>query len=205
MEIMKTFLFAVAVALLFTSIGSPVKGQDGGFGGDSIDVTSMLGDRGGGRGNFNNSGNAAAVMPDSKTVFSNIQNALKKGKTPLDKAQEKPLRDLIDLEVVTLSDRVQVLRTSNNNNNDQGNFQNRGGDFRGGPPGGDFPGGGFPRGGPPPEGFPRGGVPAAGTAPAGNAPAAAAGTTDAFANSLAIQIETITTLKTDDFLENKLS
>jgi len=190
---MKSFLFAVAVTILLIPVGFPLKGQDGGFGGggDSVDLTGLLGDRGG-RGGFNGNSNngrgGAVVLPESKGLFSDIQSALKKGKTPLDKSQEKPLRSMIDLEVVTLSDRIQVLRQNNNNPS-----------FDAGGPGG-FPPGGADFAG----GFPRGGQPPA----AGNTQAGTTGTPDAanaLANTMAVQTETIASLKNDDFLENKLS
>src|SRR3982751_1670035 len=136
---MKRFVFFLAVTVLVVPINFPLHAQDGGFGGggDSVDITGLLGDRGGGRGGFNGGGNGrgAIQMPDSKTMFSDIQSALKKGKTPLDKSQEKPLKSMLDQEVVNLSDRIQVLRTSNSNNsgNNQGGFQGRP-DFAGGFP-----------------------------------------------------------------------
>ena len=192
---MKSFLFAVAVTILLIPIGRPLHGQDGGFGGgDSVDITGILGDRGGGRGGFNggNNGRGAIQLPDSKTMFSDIQSALKKGKTPLDKSQEKPLRSMLDQEVVNLSDRVQLLRQNSNNNN----FDSGGGGFQGGR---DFGGGGgFPPGGGDfPGGFQRGG-----NNP--STPNQTGGDNNALANTLAVQTEVIANLKNDDFLQNKL-
>jgi hypothetical protein len=189
---MKSFLFAVAITILLIPIGRPLHGQDGGFGGggDSVDITGILGDRGGGRGGFNggNNGRGAIQLPDSKTMFSDIQSALKKGKTPLDKSQEKPLRSMLDQEVVNLSDRVQLLRQNNNNNN---NFDGGGGGFQGGR---DFGGGG---GGDFNGGFQRGGNnPSTPNQPGGE--------NNALANTLAVQTEVISSLKNDDFLQNKL-
>jgi hypothetical protein len=197
---MKTFHFAVAITLLALPIAYPIHAQDGGFGGDSIDI--MLGDRGGGRGGFNNNtGRGGVVVPESKVLFSDIQSALKKGKTPLDKAQEKPLKSLLDLEVVTLTDRLQVIRLNNaNENNNQGGFP--GG--QGFPQDGGFQrGGDFNRGGPPPEGFNRGGNPPGGATGTPNN-ATANNTTDAFANTIAIQSETVISLRNDEFLDTKL-
>jgi hypothetical protein len=104
-------------------------------------------------------------MPDSKAMLSDIQKALNKGKTPLDKTQENR-EEHVGLEVVTLSDRIQVLRSNNNNNEitreaflvGTPDFQGGGGFPGGGPPGG-FPEGGFPGGGglPGGGGFPGGG------------------------------------------------
>ena len=199
---MKPFLLTVAITLLLLPIAYPLRAQDGGFGGgDSVDI--MLGDRGGGRGGFNgnnNGGRGGVVMPDSKTMMSDIQNALKKGKTPLDKAQEKPLKGLLDLEIVSLTDHLQVLRLSNENNNNNQNGFPGGGDFnRGGPPPEGFNrGGDFNRGGPPPEGFNRGGNPQAGTNATANAE------TTAFTTAIAVQTETVTSLRNDDFLDTKL-
>src|SRR5215203_3599177 len=88
---------------------------------------------------------------------------------------------MLDQEVVNLSDRVQLLRQNSNNSN----FDTGGGGFPGGR--GDF-GGGFPRGG---------NTPASPDAAGGNG-------NNALANTLAVQTETIASLKNDDFLENKL-
>jgi len=193
---MKRVLFVLAIAILLVPFQYPLHGQDGG--GESIDITGILGERGG-RGGFNN-GRGAIQLPESKTLFSDIQSALKKGKTPLDKSQEKPLRSMLDQEVVNLSDRVQLLRQNNNNNN----FDSGGGGFPGGgfpPGGGNFPGGGggFPPGGGDfAGGFPRGGnTPSTPDQAGGNG-------NNALANTLAVQTETIASLKNDDFLENKL-
>src|SRR4051812_49391819 len=188
---MKRFVFFLAVAVLLVPMNFRLHAQDGGFGGggDSIDLTGILGERGGGRGGFNgggNNGRAAIQMPDSKTMFSDIQSALKKGKTPLDKSQEKPLRSMLDQEIVNLSDRVQLLRQNSNNNN---SFDGGGG-FPGGregfPGGGGFPpgGGGFPPGGG--DFGPRGGNFPGNTDQGGN---------NALANTLAVQTETIASLK----------
>ena len=88
---MKRILFVLAITILLVPIYYPLYGQDGGFGGgDSVDITGILGDRGGGRGGFNgNNGRGAILLPESKALFSDIQSALKKGKTPLDKSQER--------------------------------------------------------------------------------------------------------------------
>jgi len=191
---MKRILFLLAVTILLVPIYFPLHGQDGGFGGggDSVDITGILGDRGG-RGGFNgggNNGRGAIQMPDSKTLFSDIQSALKKGKTPLDKSQEKPLRSMLDQEIVNLSDRVQLLRQNNNNNS----FDPGGGGFQGGR---DF-GGGFPPGG----GDFGGGFPRGGNNPA--PPDQAGGGNNALATTLTVQTEVITSLKNDDFLATKL-
>jgi hypothetical protein len=189
---MKRFLFLLAVTILLVPFNFPLHGQDGGFGGggDSVDITGILGDRGGrGGGGFGGQGRGAIQLPESRVLFSDIQSALKKGKTPLDKSQEKPLRSMLDQEVVNLSDRVQLLRQNNNNNS----FDSGGGGFQGGRDfGGGFPAGGGDFGG----GFPRG----------GNNPAAdqAGGGNNALATTLTVQTEVITSLKNDDFLQNKL-
>jgi len=194
---MKRLLFLLAVIILLAPTHFPLHGQDGGFGGggDSIDITGMLGDRGGrGGGGFGGPGNGRGgiQLPESRLLFADIQSALKKGKTPLDKSQEKPLRSMLDQEVVNLSDRVQLLRQNSNNSN-----FDAGGGFPGGR--GDFGGGGFPPGG----GDFGGGFPRGGNAPA--SPDAAGGNgNNALANTLAVQTETIASLKNDDFLENKL-
>jgi hypothetical protein len=210
---MKRFLFVLAITILLLPMHFPLHGQDGGFGGgDSIDVTGLIGDRGGRGGGFGGQGNGRGgiQMPDSKELFSDIQSALKKGKTPLDKSQEKPLRSMLDQEIVHLSDRVQLLRQNNNNNNNfdrgGGGFPGGGRDFGGGfPPDGGFPGGGgFPPGGFPPGGGDFGGGPPRGGNAQGNADQGNNGNNNALANTLAVQTETVTSLKNDDFLENKL-
>jgi len=161
---MKKSMFMIALAILLFPMGHSLRAQDGGFGGgDSIDVTGVLNGRGGGgRGGYNRAG---PVIPDSRSMMSDIKSALNKGKTPLEKAQEMPLQSLLDTELVGLSDRIQVLQANRN--------QNRGG-------GGDFPGG--------PQG----------------ADAAGATGNNAQLNALEIQVETLTILKNDDFLDNKL-
>jgi hypothetical protein len=124
-------------------------------------------------------------------MYSEIQSILKKGKTPLQKAQEKPLASLLDQEVVNLSDQIQVLR---NNSND------RGGPPGGFPGGGDFPPGGFPGGGDLPGGggnVPRGGNNGPGPGDNNN--------NNNQINTLNVQIETLTSIKNDDFIDNKLS
>ena len=190
---MEKFWFRIAFAILMFSLTAVtmLRAQDGGFGGggpggDSIDISGILGERGGrGGGNFGNRG--GAPLPDSKQMYSEIQSVLKKGKTPLQKAQEKPLANLLDQEVVNLSDRIQVLGINNQNGNDRG-----GNSPPGGPPGGgDFPPpGGFPGGGD----FPRGGNNGPGPSDNNNQ-----------LNTLNVQIETLTSIKNDDFIENKLS
>jgi len=212
---MKKPLFALALAILIMPLFRPIHAQDGGFGGGfgdgGLDVTGLLGDRGG-RGNVN--GRGQIQIPDSKTMLSDIQSALKKGKTPMDKAQEKPVKSLLDAEILTLTDKIQLLRNNNNNNqnfNDFGGGFPGGGDFRGdrGFPGGGFPGGeGFPRGG---ENFPRGGenFPRGGNNPQGqNQPGNQNNQQQQLPAQLAgfpIQIETLTEIKNDDFVDNKLA
>ena len=162
---MKKSMFLIALAVLIVPMGRSLRAQDGGFGGgDSIDVTGVLNGRGGGgRGGYNRAG---PVIPDSRSMMSDIKSALNKGKTPLEKAQEMPLQSLLDTELVGLSDRIQVLQANRN--------QNRGG-------GGDFPGG-----------------------PQGGADTDGATGTNAQLNAIEIQVETLTILKNDDFLDNKL-
>jgi hypothetical protein len=162
---MKKLMFLTALAILIVPMGRFLRAQDVGFGGgDSIDVTGVLngGRGGGGRGGFNR---AAPVIPDSKSMMSDIKSALNKGKTPLEKAQEMPLQSLLDTELVGLSDRIQVLQANRN--------QNRGGDF--------------------PD------------RQQGAADSAGATGNNSQLNALEIQVETLTILKNDDFLDNKLS
>jgi hypothetical protein len=163
---MKKLLFALAVVILIAPMSRPALGQDGGFGGgDSIDVTGIFtGDRGG-RGGF---GRGGPQIPDARLMVSDLKSTLKKGKTPLDKDQEKPIENLLSADIVTLSDQIQLLRSGNGQN------------------GQNFPGG---RNG--------GGVPAGGN-PAG----AQANPQE---NVQAIQVDTIASLKNDDFLDNKIS
>ncbi len=205
-EIMKKVIFTIAVAILMMMpVFRPIHGQDGlgGFG-EGLDVTGLLGDRGRG-----GQGRGGIQMPDSRSLLSEIQSTLKKGKTPMDKAQEKPVKSLLDAEIVILTDKIQLLRNNNNNNNNQ----NFGGDFGGGR---DFGGGfqdgggfrgerGFPGGG----GFP-GGERGGGNPQGQNQPGNAAGiqNNNQLPSQLAglpIQIETLTDLKNDDFVENKLA
>jgi hypothetical protein len=161
---MKKLLLLIASAILFIPMARPIQAQDGGFGGgDSIDVTGALNGRGGfGRGGFNR---AAPIIPDSKSMLSDIRSALSKGKTPLEKSQEMPLKSMLDTELVALTDRIQLLQTTRN--------QNRG----------DFPQGGFP----------------------GNVEGGGVQGNNAQPNALEIEMETLTILKNDDFLDNKLA
>jgi len=158
---MKKLMFAMAVALfMIPSLGmmSPVYAQ---FDGD-VDLSSILNGGGGERGG-NRGGNRGPQIPDSMIMFKEIQDTLKKGKTPMDKAQEKPIQNVLNMEIVTLTDKIQLLRNNNNNNNP--NFNNQAGG--------------------------RGG---------GNNPQQ-----NPQQNDQAIKIDTITSLKNDDFLATKLS
>lgn len=160
---MKRLILAVAVAILVTPACPSLFAQDGGFGGgfggDSVDLSGLLGggrggdrggnrdfggDRGGGRGNF-------LQAPDPKTMFLDIQATLKAGKTPLEKAQEKPLQALLDSETKALNDQFQTLRN----------------------------------------------------AISGNAPAASGNNQQP--NAQAVQTETLTNQKNDDFIDTKLA
>ena len=176
---MKRLLFLTAVAILvipFSSLMSrPAYGQDGGFGGDTVDLTNLLNGGGNNNGNRGNN-NRGPQIPDSKLMYEEIQATLKKGKTPLEDAQKKPLQNLINTEVVALTDKIQLLRNNNgNNNNFPANNNN---------------------------------------APAANTTAARGGQPNQPNNAQnnpqqpsaqAIQIDTITALKNDDFLNTKLS
>src|SRR3954468_19778806 len=105
--LMKKIAFTIAVAILMMPLFHPIHAQDGGFGGfgdGGVDVTGLLGDRGGRGGG----GRGQIQIPDSKTMLSEIQSTLKKGKTPLDKEQEKPVKSLLDAEILTLTDQVQL-------------------------------------------------------------------------------------------------
>jgi hypothetical protein len=157
---MKKLMFVMAVAMFMIpafGLMSPVYAQ---FDGD-VDLSGILnggGERGGNRG-----GNRGPQIPDSTIMFKEIQDTLKKGKTPMDKAQEKPIQSLLNMEIVKLTDTIQTLRNNNNNNN-QNNSNNSGG---------------------------RGG---------GNNPQQ-----NQQASDQAIKIDTITSLKNEDFLATKLS
>jgi hypothetical protein len=92
-------LIVIAYAILVIPMVRPLHAQDGGFGGgDSIDVTGALNGRGGfGRGGFNRGG---PIIPDSKSMLSDIRSALNKGKTPLEKSQEMPLKSMRYKEIL---------------------------------------------------------------------------------------------------------
>jgi hypothetical protein len=163
---MKRLIYVMAVAMFMVPVlglVSPVYAQ---FDGD-VDLSGILngggGDRGGNRG-----GNRGPQIPDGKIMFDEIQATLKKGKTPMEDAQKKPIQNLLNMEIVTLTDKIQLLRNNNNNNNNNNNFpQNEQG-----------------RGG-------RGGN--------NNNPQQSQQ-----ASEQAIKIDTITSLKNDDFLATKL-
>jgi len=166
---MKKLMFVMAVAAFaipVLGLMSPAYAQ---FDGD-VDLSGLLngGDRGGG----NRGNNRGPQIPDSKLMFKEIQDTLKKGKTPMEKAQEKPVQNLLDTEVVMLTDKIQLLRNNNNNNNQ--NFPNN------------FPQGEQNRGG-------RGG-----TQPA-NAQQ------NQQQSEQAIKVDTITSLRNEDFLATKLA
>jgi len=123
---MKKLMYVMAVAMFMIPVLgflSPVYAQ---FDGD-VDLSGLLNGGGEGRGG-NRGGNRGPQIPDAKLMFDEIQSTLKKGKTPMDKAQEKPIQNLLNMEIVTLTDRIQLLRNNNNNNNNNfPNDQNRGG------------------------------------------------------------------------------
>ena len=180
---MKKLLFAVAVAIFVIPMYQPLYGQDGvGFGADSVDLSGLLGgDRGGGnRGNGRNN----IQIPVSKEVVDGIEATLKKGNTPLDKTQKKPLQSLVDKEVVDLSDRIQILRNNNSNNNNN-NFNNGG------------------------QEQPQGGRGGRGGGRGGEAGQQANNQQNNQNNqqptAQEIKVETITSLSNDEFIENKLS
>jgi hypothetical protein len=164
---MKRLMYVIAVAMFMVPVlglMSPVYAQ---FDGD-VDLSGILnggGERGGNRGG----NNRGPQIPDSAVMFNEIKDTLKKGKTPMDKAQEKPIQSLLNMEIVTLTDKIQTLRNNNNNNGNNSNFpQNEQG-----------------RGG-------RGGA-------NNNQPQ------NAQASEQAIKIDTITSLKNEEFLATKLS
>jgi hypothetical protein len=163
---MKKLMFVMAVAIfMIPALGmmSPVYAQ---FDGD-VDLSSILnggGERGGNRGN----NNRGPQIPDGKIMFDEIQATLKKGKTPMEDAQKKPIQNLLNMEIVTLTDKIQLLRNNNNNNNPNFNNQAQPDQGRGGRGGGN------------------------------NQPQ------NPQQSDQAIKIDTITSLKNDDFLATKL-
>jgi hypothetical protein len=164
---MKKLMYVMAVAMLMIpalGLMSPVYAQ---FDGD-VDLSGILnggGERGGNRGG----NNRGPQIPDSTVMFNEIKDTLKKGKTPMEKPQEKPIQSLLNMEIVTLTDKIQTLRNNNNNGNNNNFPQNEQG-----------------RGG-------RGGGTQGNTAQQTQQ-----------ASDQAIKIDTITSLKNDDFLATKL-
>jgi hypothetical protein len=159
-------MFVMAVAIFLVPVMGlifPVYAQ---FESD-VDLSGILNEgRGGGNRGGNNRG---PQIPDATVMFKEIQETLKKGKTPMDKAQEKPIQSLLSMEIVKLTDTIQLLRNNNNNNGNNNNSpQNEQG-----------------RGG-------RGGN--NNNQPQNSQP-----------SEQAIKIDTITSLKNDDFLATKLS
>jgi hypothetical protein len=127
---MKKLVFLCGVALLAISVSgmiSPVYAQ---FDNEVQDLSNLLNGAGGGNNRGNNNRNIQ--IPDSKVMFEEIKKTLKDGKTPLESAQEKPLKSLLDTEIVALSDKIQLMRNNQNGNN-QTAANNTGG--RGGQPG----------------------------------------------------------------------
>jgi len=170
---MKRLLIFTAATILaipvFSVLSRPAYGQDGGFGGDTVDLTNLL-NGGGNNGNRGNN-NRGPQIPDSKIMFDEIQATLKKGKTPLEDAQKKPIQSLISTEIVALTDKIQLLRNNNGNNN---NFPNNTATTTN-------------------NANNRGGQPNQG------------GNNNNQPSEQAIKIETITTLKNEDFINTKLS
>ena len=122
---MKKLMYVMAVAMFMIPVMgllTPVYAQ---FDGD-VDLSGIL--NGGGEGRGNRGGNRGPQIPDAKIMFDEIQGTLKKGKTPMEDAQKKPIQNLLNMEIVTLTDRIQLLRNNNNNNNNynNNNFPNNG-------------------------------------------------------------------------------
>jgi hypothetical protein len=164
---MKKLMYVMAVAIFMIPVLgllTPVYAQ---FDGD-VDLSGLLNGGGEGRGG-NRGGNRGPQIPDGKVMLDEIQATLKKGKTPMEDAQKKPIQSLLNMEIVTLTDKIQTLRNNNNNNGNNNNFpqneQSRGG---------------------------RGG---------GNNNQQQ----NQQPNETAVKVDTITSLKNDDFLATKLS
>ncbi len=114
---MKKLLLITAMMVL----AAPLYAQE-----DSIDVTNILNGLGGGNNQGGRGGRGnQPVIPDSKQMFLDIEAALKKGKTPLEDPQKKPLQSLLNSEIVALTDQIQLIRNGYENNN-QNNQQGRG-------------------------------------------------------------------------------
>lgn|GEM_PF-1433298 len=181
-NLMKKLMFVIAVAILAVPRAGLVYAQD-----ESIDVNlqNILG----GGNQQGRGGNRAPVLPDSKEMFAEIENTLKKGKTPLEKDQIKPLKSLLDLEIVTLADKIQLLR--NNNGNNPGNAP------------------GFPEGGNPPQGGPGGRGGGRGGRGGGEReqqanPQTQQQTQQQQQSAQALTVDTLTTLSNDELIETKL-
>jgi len=113
-SVINKLVFVAAIGILAAPTYRPLHGQDGGgFGADSIDVSGLLGGGGnrGGRGG-NNGGGIANLLQgqDAGAMYESIKATLKQGKTPLEKAQEKPLQALLATEVGALNERLQTVR-----------------------------------------------------------------------------------------------
>jgi hypothetical protein len=160
---MKKFRIVVGIAILTAPLCGSVFGQDD-F--TSVDLSSILNQ--GGNGNRGN--NRGPSIPDSKILFQQIQDTLKKGKTPLEKEQIKPLQSLLDTEIVALTDKLQLMRNNNgypNNNNNNAANNNAANNKT---------------------------TAAKGATPTPNPP-----------SEQAIKVDTITSLKNEDFLNTKLA
>jgi len=165
---MKKLMLAMAVTIFsipVLGLMSPVYAQ---FDGD-VDLSGILNQGGGNRGGNQNRGPAIPVRDE---MYAQIVKTLKDGKTPLEKPQEKPLKDLLSTEIVTLTDKIQLLRNNQNNQNNQ-----------------NFPQGEQGRGGR------GGGQPQANNNPQQNQQQ----------SETAIKVDTITSLRNEDFLNTKLA
>src|SRR6188768_3657806 len=160
-DVMKKLMLVGAVAILailVSGLSTPVYAQ---FDNEVQDLSNLLNGAGGNNNGNRGNNNRNIQIPDSKVMFEDIKKILKDGKTPLEGAQEKPLKSLIDTEIVTLTDKIQVLRNNQNNNNNNQTAANN------------------PRGGTNPQ-------------------------QNQQPTETAIKVDTITQLRTDDFLNTKL-
>jgi hypothetical protein len=114
---MKKLMFLCGVAILSISVSGMISPAYAQFDNEVQDLSNLLNGAGGGNNRGGNNNRNFPQIPVSADMYKEIVETLKKGKTPLEKAQEKPLKGLLDMEIVTLSDKIQLLRNNQNNNN----------------------------------------------------------------------------------------
>ena len=127
---MKKLMLMCGVAIVAISVSGMISPAYAQFDNEVQDLSNLLNGAGGNNnGNRGGNNNRNIQIPDANVMYADIVKILKDGKTPLEKPQEKPLKSLLEMEIVTLTDKIQVMRNNqtNNNNNQTASNNPRGG------------------------------------------------------------------------------